>query len=117
MLAGRGGGRACPRMNVDNSRLSQITTRWNVIFEACHGPDHADQAAQAQVLERYCGAIYRYAVAACWATLTWPMKPARNSPIGSFAAISATPIRPRGVFETTRRRQSSICSASSTATE
>jgi RNA polymerase sigma-70 factor (ECF subfamily) len=33
-----------------------------VIFEACHGPDRADQAAQAQVLERYCGAIYRYAL-------------------------------------------------------
>jgi DNA-directed RNA polymerase specialized sigma24 family protein len=47
-------------MNVDDSRLSQITTRWSVIFEACHGPDHADKAAQARVLERYCGAIYRY---------------------------------------------------------
>ena len=49
-------------MNVDDSRLSQITTRWGVIFEACHGPDQADQAAQAQVLERYRGAIYRYAL-------------------------------------------------------
>jgi DNA-directed RNA polymerase specialized sigma24 family protein len=57
-----GAGKRARAMNVDDSRLSQITTRWSVIFEACHGPDHADQAAQAQVLERYCGAIYRYAV-------------------------------------------------------
>lgn len=49
-------------MEVDDSRLSQLTTRWSVIFQACHGPDRADQAAQAQVLERYCGAIFRYAV-------------------------------------------------------
>jgi RNA polymerase sigma-70 factor (ECF subfamily) len=47
---------------VDDSRLSQLTTRWSVIFEACRGPDRADQAAQAEVLERYCGAIYRYAL-------------------------------------------------------
>jgi RNA polymerase sigma-70 factor (ECF subfamily) len=49
-------------MKLDNSRLSQLTTRWSVIFEACHGPDRADKEAQAQVLERYCGAIYRYAL-------------------------------------------------------
>jgi RNA polymerase sigma-70 factor (ECF subfamily) len=47
---------------VDDSRLSQLTTRWTVIFEACHGPSGADKAAQAEVLERYCGAIYRYAL-------------------------------------------------------
>jgi RNA polymerase sigma-70 factor (ECF subfamily) len=33
-----------------------------VIFEACRGPQAADRAAQAEVLERYCGAIYRYAL-------------------------------------------------------
>ncbi len=47
---------------MDDSRLSQLTTRWSIIFQACHGPDRADQAAQAQVLERYCGAIFRYAL-------------------------------------------------------
>jgi DNA-directed RNA polymerase specialized sigma24 family protein len=45
---------------VDDSRLSQLTTRWSIIFQACHGPEVAAQAAQAAVLERYCGAIYRY---------------------------------------------------------
>jgi RNA polymerase sigma-70 factor (ECF subfamily) len=49
-------------MTVDDSHLSQLTTRWSVIFEACHGPDRADKRAQAEVLERYCGAIYRYAL-------------------------------------------------------
>lgn len=49
-------------MKVDYSRLSQLTTRWSVIFEACHGPERADKGAQAQVLERYCAAIYRYAL-------------------------------------------------------
>jgi len=49
---------------MDDSRLSQLTTRWSVIFQACHGPDDADKAAQAQVLERYCGAIYRYVLRA-----------------------------------------------------
>ncbi len=47
---------------MDDSRLSQLTTRWSVIFEACRGPQAADRAAQAEVLERYCGAIYRYAL-------------------------------------------------------
>jgi DNA-directed RNA polymerase specialized sigma24 family protein len=45
---------------VDDAHLSQLTTRWSVIFQACHGPERADKAAQAQVLERYCAAIYRY---------------------------------------------------------
>jgi DNA-directed RNA polymerase specialized sigma24 family protein len=45
---------------VDESRLSQITTQWTLIFEGCRGPD-AVKAAQAEVLRRYCGAIYRYA--------------------------------------------------------
>lgn len=47
---------------VDPSRLSQLTTRWTLIFDACRGPGDAVKAAQAEVLERYCGAIYRYAL-------------------------------------------------------
>jgi DNA-directed RNA polymerase specialized sigma24 family protein len=47
---------------VDESRLSQLTTRWTLIFEACRGPGDAAKAAQAEVLTRYCGAIYRYAL-------------------------------------------------------
>jgi DNA-directed RNA polymerase specialized sigma24 family protein len=57
-----GAGERARTRNVDDARLSQLTTRWSVIFDACHGPDHSDRAAQAQVLERYCAAIYRYAV-------------------------------------------------------
>ncbi len=57
-----GAGKRARTINLDESRLSQLTTRWSVIFEACHGPDRADKAAQADVLERYCGAIYRYAL-------------------------------------------------------
>ena len=45
---------------MDESRLSQITTQWTLIFQGCRGPD-ATKAAQAEVLQRYCGAIYRYA--------------------------------------------------------
>jgi DNA-directed RNA polymerase specialized sigma24 family protein len=45
---------------LDDSRLSQITTQWSLIFDGCRGPGSA-KAAQAAVLQRYCGAIYRYA--------------------------------------------------------
>jgi DNA-directed RNA polymerase specialized sigma24 family protein len=45
---------------VDESRLSQIATQWSLIFEGTRGPD-AVKAAQANLLERYCGAVYRYA--------------------------------------------------------
>ena len=51
-------------MNLDDSRLSQLTTRWSIIFEACRGPDHADKATQAEVLERHRAAIYRYVLRA-----------------------------------------------------
>ncbi len=47
---------------VDLSRLSQLTTQWTLIFDACRGPGDAVKAAQAEVLQRYCGAIYRYAL-------------------------------------------------------
>ncbi len=55
-----GGGRSCSRGGVDDLHLSQITTRWSEIFEACRGPERSDRAAQAEVLKHYCGAIYRY---------------------------------------------------------
>lgn len=55
-----GAGGPARTANVDDSHLSQLTTRWSVIFEACRGPERSDRAAQAEVLNRYCGAIYRY---------------------------------------------------------
>ncbi len=45
---------------MDETRLSQIATQWSLIFEGARGPD-AVKAAQANLLERYCGAVYRYA--------------------------------------------------------
>ena len=40
--------------------LSQITTRWSMWRTAHDGPAEAVQGAQAQLLERYGGAIRRY---------------------------------------------------------
>jgi RNA polymerase sigma factor (sigma-70 family) len=46
--------------NVDTDRLSQITTRWSLIFGADPARRTAAQAAQQAIVERYGGAIYRY---------------------------------------------------------
>jgi RNA polymerase sigma-70 factor (ECF subfamily) len=46
-----------------DERLSHIATRWTMLFQA-HQPTDAAQAAQQQLLERYCGAVYRYLLAA-----------------------------------------------------
>ena len=48
--------------DVDNSRLSQLATQWTLVFDACQGPPRAARGTQAEVLKRYCGAIYRYAL-------------------------------------------------------
>jgi DNA-directed RNA polymerase specialized sigma24 family protein len=37
-------------------------TRWSLVFQACRGPEDAIRARQAELLERYCAAIYRYAL-------------------------------------------------------
>jgi RNA polymerase sigma factor (sigma-70 family) len=47
---------------LDDRHLSQIATRWSLVLAACRGADDPDQAAQAEFLERYAGAIYRYAL-------------------------------------------------------
>jgi RNA polymerase sigma-70 factor (ECF subfamily) len=44
-------------------RLSRITTCWSKVFEAHQGGQDTVAQARAELLERYCGAIYRYAVA------------------------------------------------------
>jgi len=44
----------------DSERLSRISTHWSLVFRA-HGEADADKtAAQAALLHRYCGAVYRY---------------------------------------------------------
>src|SRR5262249_34829660 len=45
------------------NRLSQIATRWSVLLQA-HQETDAAAAARQQLLERYCGAVYRYLLAA-----------------------------------------------------
>jgi RNA polymerase sigma factor (sigma-70 family) len=46
-----------------DNRLSQIATRWSVLLQA-HQETDAAAAARQQLLERYCGAVYRYLLAA-----------------------------------------------------
>jgi RNA polymerase sigma factor (sigma-70 family) len=41
-------------------RLSQIATRWSLVFQAHRGERTAISVAQQALLERYSGAIYRY---------------------------------------------------------
>jgi RNA polymerase sigma-70 factor (ECF subfamily) len=46
-----------------NSRLSRISTEWTVVFRATV-PGSEESSAQQALLQRYCGAIYRYLLAA-----------------------------------------------------
>src|SRR5262249_34205785 len=43
-----------------NQRLSQISTRWSLIFEAHKEAEGDKAAAQLELVQRYCGAIYNY---------------------------------------------------------
>ncbi len=45
-------------------RLSRITTCWSKVFQAHRGGADSVTSARGELLERYCGAIYRYAAAA-----------------------------------------------------
>lgn len=45
-------------------RLSRITTLWSVIFQAHQGTADAAQVAQGVLIQRYCGAVYRYLLGA-----------------------------------------------------
>ncbi len=44
--------------------LSRINTRWTLVMQAHQGHGGAHAAAQRELLQRYCGAVYRYLVAA-----------------------------------------------------
>ncbi len=46
-----------------NSRLSRISTEWTVVFQATT-PGSAEAGAQQVLLQRYCGAVYRYLLGA-----------------------------------------------------
>jgi DNA-directed RNA polymerase specialized sigma24 family protein len=51
-----------PTIDVDDVKLSQLATQWSLVLEACRGRGDFVKAAQAELLERYCGAIYRYSL-------------------------------------------------------
>ena len=44
-------------------RLSSISTRWSLVFDAHHGQGSRVTAAQGALMQRYCGAVYRYLLA------------------------------------------------------
>src|SRR5437870_4779704 len=60
--AGRGAARMDPRELAQN--LSRISTRWSALRQAHQGPEKAAAAARQELMERYCGAIYRYLLSA-----------------------------------------------------
>ena len=43
----------------DSALLSQLTTQWSLLVQA-HQGDAAAREAQAELLPRYCAAVYRY---------------------------------------------------------
>jgi DNA-directed RNA polymerase specialized sigma24 family protein len=47
-----------------NTRLSRISTRWTAVFQAHDPGSRGLAAAQQQLLQRYCGAVYRYLLGA-----------------------------------------------------
>ena len=46
------------------TRLSRISTRWSVVFQAHAGPVDTAQAALRLLMQRYSGAVYRYLLGA-----------------------------------------------------
>jgi RNA polymerase sigma-70 factor (ECF subfamily) len=47
-----------------SNRLSRINTQWTLVFEANKGAANDAMRAQQELMQRYCGAIYRYLLAA-----------------------------------------------------
>jgi RNA polymerase sigma-70 factor (ECF subfamily) len=45
-------------------RISLIATRWSVMFAAHRGPEAEAQVARQWLMQRYCGAVYRYLLSA-----------------------------------------------------
>ncbi len=43
-----------------DDRLSRISTQWNLVFQAHQGPPEEAAAAQAELMNRYSGAVHRY---------------------------------------------------------
>jgi RNA polymerase sigma-70 factor (ECF subfamily) len=47
-----------------DAHISQIATRWSLVFQAHRGQPDAVTMAQQELMQRYCGAIYRYLLGA-----------------------------------------------------
>jgi RNA polymerase sigma-70 factor (ECF subfamily) len=47
-----------------SQRLSRITTQWTLVFQAHQGQAETVSAAQRELMQRYCGAVYRYLLGA-----------------------------------------------------
>jgi RNA polymerase sigma-70 factor (ECF subfamily) len=45
-------------------RLSRISTQWSMLRQAHRGPEDAAAVARQELMERYCGAVYRYLLSA-----------------------------------------------------
>lgn len=48
----------------DPTHLSRISTEWDLVFQAHHGPPEAVSAAQTALMTRYAGAVHRYLLGA-----------------------------------------------------
>lgn len=46
------------------SRMSRISTQWTLVFQAHGGVADAPESAQRRLMQRYCGAAYRYLLGA-----------------------------------------------------
>src|SRR5436190_1702719 len=55
---GTRGARMDPRELAQN--LSRISTRWSALRQAHQGSERTAAAARQELMERYCGAVYRY---------------------------------------------------------
>ncbi len=78
-------------------QLSQISTEWDMVFRAHQGAPEQVSAAQAELMNRYAGAVHRHLLG--WrrcATRTPPPSWARSSPSDSSRGPSTAPIRRGG---------------------
>ncbi|WP_152050447.1 RNA polymerase sigma factor [Tautonia marina] len=51
-------------MRDEQAHLSRISTEWDLVFQAHHGPPEEISAAQTKLMVRYAGAVHRYLLGA-----------------------------------------------------
>ena len=77
-------------MDDDDLHISRIPTAWSMVREA-HGDHTAVQSAQQRLLDRYGGAVRRYALSALAQRRCGRRSLSGIRPASSSAATSATP--------------------------